>query len=116
MEAGMAARTLLLSWRAKSGGPRRWCGSRSFPGPWKFFAKDTAGWRRTAVAPQPSVPRAKVPSSLAEKEAVMPGLLQLLWLAAFVQVAIAFANCFLPARLKYRENLSASRPLFGKFL
>ena len=41
----------------------------------------------------------------------MPGLLQLLWLAAFVQVGIAFANLFLPAKLKYRENLSRVAPI-----
>ena len=41
----------------------------------------------------------------------MRGLLVLLWLAAFVQVAIAFANFFLPAKLKYRENLSRVAPI-----
>ena len=35
----------------------------------------------------------------------MRALLQLLWLAGFVQAAIASANLFLPAKLKYRENL-----------
>lgn len=34
---------------------------------------------------------------------------QLLWLAGSVQVAIASANLFLPAKLKYRENLSHIR-------
>ncbi len=38
-------------------------------------------------------------------------LLQLLWLAGLVQVAIAFANIFLPAKLKYRENLSRVAPI-----
>ena len=41
----------------------------------------------------------------------MHGLLQLLWLAGMVQVAIAFANFFLPAKLKYRENLSRVSPI-----
>ncbi|HKW34917.1 MAG TPA: hypothetical protein VJN92_18040 [Candidatus Acidoferrum sp.] len=41
----------------------------------------------------------------------MPGLIRLLWMAAFVQVAIAFANLFLPAKLKYRENLSRVAPI-----
>jgi hypothetical protein len=41
----------------------------------------------------------------------MHGLLQLLWLAGFVQIAIAFANFFLPAKLKYRENLSRVSPI-----
>lgn len=41
----------------------------------------------------------------------MRGLLLLLWLAGFVQVAIASANLFLPAKLKYRENLSRVSPI-----
>lgn len=41
----------------------------------------------------------------------MLGLLQILWLAGFVQLAIAFANFFLPAKLKYRENLSLVTPI-----
>jgi len=41
----------------------------------------------------------------------MHGLLQLLWLAGLVQVAIAFANVFLPAKLKYRDNLSRVSPI-----
>ena len=41
----------------------------------------------------------------------MHGLLQLLWLAGFVQIAIAFANVFLPAKLKYQENLSHVSPI-----
>lgn len=41
----------------------------------------------------------------------MQGLLLLLWLAGFVQVAIASANLFLPAKLKYRENLSRVSPI-----
>src|SRR5215472_9660986 len=45
------------------------------------------------------------------KEAPMRGLLQLLWLAAIVQMAIAFANFFLPSKLKYRENLSRVAPI-----
>jgi hypothetical protein len=38
-------------------------------------------------------------------------LLQLLWLAGLVQVAIASANLFLPAKLRYRENLSRVSPI-----
>jgi hypothetical protein len=38
-------------------------------------------------------------------------LLQLLWLAGFVQLAIAFANVFLPAKLDYKENLSRVSPI-----
>ena len=41
----------------------------------------------------------------------MHGLLQLLWLAGFVQVAIACANIFLPGKLKYHENLSRVSPI-----
>jgi len=41
----------------------------------------------------------------------MPRLSQVLWLAGFVQVAIAFANLFLPRKLKYRENLSRVSPI-----
>lgn len=41
----------------------------------------------------------------------MRGLLLLLWLAGFVQLAIASANLFLPAKLKYRENLSRVAPI-----
>lgn len=41
----------------------------------------------------------------------MRSLLLLLWLAGLVQVAIAFANFFLPAKLKYRENLSRVSPI-----
>jgi hypothetical protein len=41
----------------------------------------------------------------------MRGLLQLLWLAGLVQVVIASANLFLPAKLKYRENLSRVAPI-----
>jgi hypothetical protein len=38
-------------------------------------------------------------------------LLQLLWLAGLVQVAIASANFFLPAKLNYKENLSRVSPI-----
>jgi hypothetical protein len=38
-------------------------------------------------------------------------LLQLLWIAGFVQLAIASANFFLPSKLKYRENLSRVSPI-----
>jgi len=41
----------------------------------------------------------------------MPGLLLLLWVAGFVQVAIVAANVFLPGKLKYRENLSRVSPI-----
>jgi hypothetical protein len=41
----------------------------------------------------------------------MRTLLLLLWLAGFVQIAIASANLFLPTKLKYRENLSLVSPI-----
>jgi len=41
----------------------------------------------------------------------MPRLLELLRLAGLVQVAIAFTNLYLPAKLKYRENLSRVAPI-----
>ena len=41
----------------------------------------------------------------------MRSLLLLLWLGGFVQLAIASANLFLPAKLKYRENLSRVSPI-----
>lgn len=41
----------------------------------------------------------------------MHALLQLLWLAGFVQLAIASANFFLPAKLNYKENLSRVSPI-----
>ena len=41
----------------------------------------------------------------------MRTLLQLLWIAGFVQVLIASANLFLPAKLNYRENLSRLSPI-----
>jgi hypothetical protein len=41
----------------------------------------------------------------------MRSLLLLLWLAGFVQLAIASANLFLPAKLKYQENLSRVSPI-----
>ena len=41
----------------------------------------------------------------------MHALLRLLWLAGFVQLAIACANFFLPRKLKYRENLSRVSPI-----
>ena len=41
----------------------------------------------------------------------MPALLLFLWLAGFVQVAIACANLLLPAKLNYRENLSRVSPI-----
>ena len=42
---------------------------------------------------------------------MMPALLLFLWLAGFVQVAIAYANLLLPAKLNYRENLSRVSPI-----
>ena len=41
----------------------------------------------------------------------MRGLLWLLWIAGFVQVAIAAANFILPRKLKYSENLSLVSPI-----
>lgn len=38
-------------------------------------------------------------------------LLLLLWIAGFVQLAIASANVLLPAKLNYRENLSRVSPI-----
>ena len=38
-------------------------------------------------------------------------LLQLLWVAGFVQLAIASANVFLPSKLNYKENLSRVSPI-----
>ena len=42
---------------------------------------------------------------------MMRALLLLLRIAGFVQVAIASANLFLPAKLNYRENLSRVAPI-----
>jgi hypothetical protein len=41
----------------------------------------------------------------------MNALLLLLWLAGFVQIAIASANFFLPQKLKYQENLGRVAPI-----
>jgi len=41
----------------------------------------------------------------------MRSLSLLLWLAGFVQVAIAFANVFLPKKLNYQDNLSKVAPI-----
>ncbi len=41
----------------------------------------------------------------------MNALPLLLWLAGFVQIAIASANFFLPRKLKYRENLERVAPI-----
>jgi hypothetical protein len=38
-------------------------------------------------------------------------LLLCLWLAGFVQLAIASANLFIPKKLNYRENLSRVAPI-----
>jgi hypothetical protein len=41
----------------------------------------------------------------------MRTLFLFLWLAGFVQMAIAFANVFLPKKLNYRDNLSRVPPI-----
>src|ERR1700722_4619420 len=41
----------------------------------------------------------------------MNALLLVLWLAGLVQIAIASANCFLPRKLKYQENLELVAPI-----
>jgi len=41
----------------------------------------------------------------------MRALFLFLWLAGLVQVAIAFANVFLPKKLNYRDNLSRVAPI-----
>jgi hypothetical protein len=41
----------------------------------------------------------------------MRSILLLLWLAGFVQIAIATANLFIPKKLNYRENLSRVTPI-----
>jgi hypothetical protein len=41
----------------------------------------------------------------------MNALLLLLWLAGFVQIAIASANFFLPRKLKYQESLGRVAPI-----
>jgi hypothetical protein len=41
----------------------------------------------------------------------MPILVAALWIAGFVQIAIALANFALPRKLKYRENLSHVAPI-----
>ena len=41
----------------------------------------------------------------------MRTLFLFLWLAGLVQVAIAFANVFLPKKLNYRDNLSRVTPI-----
>ncbi len=41
----------------------------------------------------------------------MRALLLFLWLAGLIQVAIAFANVFLPKKLNYRGNLSRVAPI-----
>lgn len=38
-------------------------------------------------------------------------LLMCLWVAGFVQLAIASSNLFIPKKLKYRENLSRVAPI-----
>src|SRR5713226_4192960 len=47
----------------------------------------------------------------ARKEAVMRSILVFLWLAGFVQIAIATANLFIPKKLNYQENLSRVAPI-----
>jgi hypothetical protein len=41
----------------------------------------------------------------------MRNILIFLWLAGFVQIAIASANVFIPKKLNYRENLSRVAPI-----
>jgi hypothetical protein len=41
----------------------------------------------------------------------MNALLQLLWLAGLLQIAIASTNLFLPRKLKYQENLQRVAPI-----
>ncbi|HKV61769.1 MAG TPA: hypothetical protein VJO16_07650 [Candidatus Acidoferrum sp.] len=41
----------------------------------------------------------------------MLSILPFLWLAGFVQIAIASANLFIPKKLNYRENLSRVAPI-----
>jgi hypothetical protein len=41
----------------------------------------------------------------------MRSILLFLWLAGFVQVAIATANLFIPKKLNYQENLSRVAPI-----
>jgi hypothetical protein len=41
----------------------------------------------------------------------MPSILVFLWLAGFVQIAIASANLFIPKKLNYRENLARVAPI-----
>src|SRR5260370_7971672 len=47
----------------------------------------------------------------AGKEAVMRSILVFLWLAGFVQIAIATANLFIPKKLNYQENLARVAPI-----
>ena len=41
----------------------------------------------------------------------MRAILLFLWLAGFVQIAIASANLFIPRKLNYRENLTRVAPI-----
>jgi hypothetical protein len=41
----------------------------------------------------------------------MRSILVFLWLAGFVQIAIASSNLFIPKKLNYQENLSCVRPI-----
>lgn len=41
----------------------------------------------------------------------MPTLIAALWIAGFVQLAIALANFVLPRKLNYRDNLSRLAPM-----
>jgi hypothetical protein len=41
----------------------------------------------------------------------MRSILVFLWLAGFVQIAIASANLFIPKKLNYQENLSRVAPI-----
>jgi len=45
----------------------------------------------------------------------MRDILLFLWMACFVQVAIATANFFIPKKLHYRENLAPLAPIIRQF-
>ena len=42
----------------------------------------------------------------------MPILLKCLWIAGMIQMAIFFANFYLPFKLQYRKNISPMAPFF----
>jgi hypothetical protein len=53
----------------------------------------------------------KNPVERKARKADMRSILLFLWLAGFVQIAIASANLFIPNKLKYKENLSRVAPI-----